>query len=194
MSLVPFDTEIINAIPSKDEVRLAHVNYCEGWHDKVGMGISVITAYVPAQGYRVFLKDNFHEFQEIAENPANVLIGYNSTVFDEPLLKAHSITPTKCYDFFRAVVKAHGLTGVGHGIGLSKLAEANHLQAKGEVTGKNAAILWQEGFVGKVIDYCLADTIRLKKLIELALAGRLRSPLNFRLVQVDLVELSGHSL
>lgn len=194
MSLIPFDCEIVNCIPDPKETRLAHINYCAGWGDKVGMGISVITAYVPHQGYRVFLKDNFHEFQAIAEDPANVMVGFNSVVFDDPLLRAHGISSATPFDFFRAVCAGHGITGVGHGLGLTKLAEANHLQAKGDVTGKNAAILWQEGFVGKVIDYCLADTIRLKKLVELALAGRLRSPLNFRLVPIDLVALSAHSL
>jgi hypothetical protein len=39
--------------------------------------------------------------------------------------------------------------------------------------------------LGKLIDYGLSDTIRTKKLIELAVEGKLRSPVNFRLLSID---------
>ena len=57
-----------------------------------------------------------------------------------------------------------------------------------------APILWQRGAHGQVIDYCLGDILRTKKLIELALAVRLRDVASGRVQRnLDVSQLKLHA-
>lgn len=65
---VIYDIEIIKAVPDRKFPRSEGVEYCAGWDDHAGMGVSVIGAYDYFTGRaRVFCKDNFDEFRNLIE-------------------------------------------------------------------------------------------------------------------------------
>jgi hypothetical protein len=153
------------------------------------MGVSVIAAYVWEQGYRIFLRDNFAAFRELAEAADTLCIGYNNRSFDDRLLEqalAINIAPNRSWDLLRAVrvARGEGPGSVG-GPSLDTLARSNFLPGKSG-SGAFAPLLWQKGKHGQVIDYCLNDVIQLKKLVELVIAGRLRDPDSGRILPVTL--------
>jgi hypothetical protein len=190
VKLVVYDCETKHCIPSsKTEPLLPGVIYCNGWTDYAGMGISIVTAYIWGEGYRVFLADNMDEFKVLAADPNTIMAGFHSERFDNRLVKGAlgvEIDPHRSFDLLRAIAKAVGVNpdGVPHGYGLSAMCEANFLPRK-QRDGVDAPLLWQRGCLGALIDYGLGDTIRTKKLIELAVDGRLRSPINFRCLELD---------
>lgn len=188
MKMVLYDVEIINAIPEKGSAPLEGIAYCKSWGDKVGMGVSVICAYVWGEGYRVFLEDNMSTFKALVEAPDTLLVGYNNKTFDDPLIEQAldiHVPANHSWDLLRAVRVARGEspTSVG-GPGLDRLCQANFLAGK-DGSGAFAPILWQRGQRGQVIDYCLRDVFMTKKLIELVYDGRLRDPDNGRILDVQ---------
>jgi hypothetical protein len=177
-----YDTEIIRAIPDRKAPNLDGIEYCAGWHDHANMGVSVIGAYdYGADRYRIFLKDNFAEFVALAA-ASRPLIGFNSLSFDDRLCAACGITTTPTdYDL---LVEMWGAAGLGAtfnypthaGFGLDATAKENLGNGK-TGDGARAAILWQRGEFGKVIDYCLEDVRLTKRLIDRVLRdGGLRDP------------------
>lgn len=192
MKLVVYDCEILNVIPDSI-TKLAPepgINYCKGWGDHAGMGISVICAYVWGDGYRVFLKDNMLEFQQLALAESTIMVGFNNRSFDDKLLAAclPVILPEhRSWDLLREFRRAKGgnpdAPGSGTG-GLNGLALANFLQGKQSTA--NAPRDWQQGLHGKVIDQCLNDVMLTKKLVELALDYRLRDPATGRKLAMDI--------
>lgn len=190
MNLMVYDCEIENAVPGK-EPRLEGIKYNQGWHDKAGMGISVICAYVWDQGYRVFMKDNFEAFKALVEDPNTLCIGYNNHAFDDPLVKAvlgFPIDDRRSYDLYSAVRVSRGTMNSAHGPSLDTLAKANFLAGKSG-SGALAPILWQQGKVGQVVDYCLNDVAITVRLLELVMAGRLRDPDSGRILDVAIPSL-----
>jgi hypothetical protein len=183
MNLVIYDCEIIRAIPDKRAGLIDGIAYCEGWSDHANMGVSVICAYVPREGYRVFLEDNFHEFKQLAEYQDTVCVGFNNRKFDDKLVLASGIAeiqPERSWDLLREIWRAAGLNpdsfGYHHGgFGLDAVAIANGLGGKSG-NGALAPVLWQQGKIGAVIDYCLRDVMLTKKCIERAIAGELVNP------------------
>lgn len=172
MKKVIYDCEIIKAIPSKDEPPEPDIEYCDGWRDFENMGVSVICAYESGVGYRVFLEDNFGEFAELIE-VADCVIGFNSIAFDNKLIEAAGFKniDEKSYDILVETWLAAGLepeySGSSHnGFGLDALAKENLGQTKSG-TGAFAAIQWQRGQYGAVIDYCLRDVVITKRLLEI---------------------------
>jgi hypothetical protein len=179
MKLLVYDAEILNAIPEKGMAPLEGIRYCQGWGDKVGMGVSVICAYSWDIGRpRVFLQDNFEEFKALAEDPETLLVGFNNHAFDDPLIRAAlgiTLDERRSWDLLRAYRVARGQDPgyIAGGANLDKLCKANFLPGKSG-SGAFAPILWQKGKYGQVIDYCLSDCYQTVKLIELVLDGRLR--------------------
>lgn len=193
MKLLVWDAEIVNAIPTKGQAPLPGINYCKNWGDFEGMGVSVITAYLTDVGYRVFLADNFDAFRALVDDPNTLCIGYNNHVFDDRLVEralAIPINPDRSWDLLGAIRVARGQSpaSVG-GPSLHNLCQANFLPGKSGA-GEFAPILWQKGKVGQVIDYCLNDTMQLKKLIELVIVGRLRDPESGRILNVVLPQIA----
>lgn len=182
MNLVIYDTEIINAVPTPGVERDPRYTYCEGWHDKAGMGISVICAYETGTASpRVFLKDNADEFGNLMES-TDAIVGFNNFHFDDRLLEANGfvVKPGKSIDLAALIWCAAGIPNGEHprGLGLDDICQANKLPGKtGE--GAFAPYDWQNGKIGKVVDYCLADvmcTLRLYR--QLATAGGCKDPRN----------------
>lgn len=191
MKAIVFDCEVVKAIPSNREPVINGIEYCGGWHDHAGMGISVIGAYDYETGAcRVFLEDNFAAFKELVDS-ATVVCGFNNGGFDDKLVKAvlgWEIPAEKSYDLLSEVWVAHGLgrryAGSEYsGFGLQDCAKANGLPGK---TGRGdlAPVLWQRGQRGQVVDYCLNDCFLEKKLIDRVLNGDFVSPKTNRVVNV----------
>lgn len=193
MKLVVYDCEILNVIPDSI-TKLAPepgINYCKGWGDHEGMGISVICAYVWGEGYRVFMADNASDFSALAGSDDTILVGFNNKAFDDKLIAAHfklfTVPEHRSWDLLREFRRAKGgnpdAPGSGTG-GLNGLALANFLQGKQSTA--NAPRDWQQGLHGKVIDQCLNDVMLTKKLVELALDYRLRDPATGRKLAMDI--------
>jgi hypothetical protein len=182
--MIVYDCEIIKAILGKKDLPLQHIEYCRGWDDHAGMGISCICAYDCEEScYRVFLKDNFGEFQDLV-NAHDFIVGFNSIAFDNRLCAANGITvpENKSYDLLQEIWVAAGLSPSfqypSHtGYGLDAVCHANFgLRKTGN--GALAPVDWQRGRHGKVIDYCLQDVRMTKKLLEISLLGEIVDPRN----------------
>lgn len=189
MKLMVYDVEIKNAIPEKGVAPLEGIRYCHGWGDYAGMGVSVICAYVfGGAGYRIFLEDNLEEFKTLAEDPETLIVGFNNRAFDDSVVRLGlniNIEERRSWDLLRAVRVARGRDPgyIAGGPNLDSLCKANFLAGKSG-NGAFAPILWQKGHVGQVIDYCLNDVIMTKKLVELAMVGRLRDHESGRILNV----------
>lgn len=178
MNALIYDCEIVKAILGKGEQLRSGIEYCAGWEDYAGMGISVICAYdVQKSEYRVFLQDNFSTFADLA-NKCEVLIGWNNHRFDDPLIKHHfGIVPKKSYDLRAQMAARHPDGKYMRG----SLGDFGHFNGCGEKTGSGelAPVMWQKGCHGSVIDYCLNDVRITKCLIDRVMTnGYLFSPDN----------------
>lgn len=174
INAILYDCEIARCIPPQwnEGERDPELEYCGGWDDFKGMGISVIAVYDLWQDcYRIFLEDNFNEFQKLVD-ARHGIIGFNSTSFDDNLCYAHGIKVATTYDLLAEVRIASGqpphyVKGQTRGgYSLEQLAQANLGYGKSG-TGSLAPELWQRGQRGAVIDYCLGDVAITKKLFEM---------------------------
>lgn len=177
-----FDAEIIKCIPNrKKEENNPKLEYCEGWTDFQNMGISVICAYdYKEASYKVFLQDNLDEFTELTKERA--LVGFNSVAFDDKLLQANDINAVTTYDLLQEVRLASGQPkqygkGLRRGYSLDALAKIN-LNTSKTATGALAPVMWQQGKIGAVIDYCLQDVVITKKLFDLSQKKKIIDPTN----------------
>ena len=183
-SLVIYDCEIIKAIPSTKEPRTEGIDYCLGWEDYDNMGISVICAYDAfEEQYRVFLKDNLDQFQDLI-NDRKYLMGFNNIKFDDQLCRANGlvIEQDKSLDLLVAIWQAAGLgpefrypTHIG--FTLDAMCEANEIKCK-TGSGALAPVDWQLGNYGNVIDYCLNDVKMTVDLFYASVIKKLNHPKN----------------
>jgi len=181
-----YDLEILNAIPPKNpQDEFFGMDYCEGWHDHKGMGISVICAYdCLMETYRVFCEDNWHGLLPLLNERA-VLVGFNNINFDNKVLRANNIPvdDEKCFDILREIWKADGLgpeyeTHSHNGYSLDDCARANFGFRKSG-NGALTPIHWQEKKIGSVIDYCLRDVFLTKRLYDkITNLGKIKHPKN----------------
>ena len=127
--------------------------------------------------FRVFLEDNFSEFQALVEDHGllgSPIVGFNSVAFDDRLCAANNIQVQTDYDILRAVWAAAGLgpdydNDTHAGYSLDDILRANKLGQKSG-HGAQAPIDWQQGRRGAVIDYCVQDANKeyrvLRKIID----------------------------
>lgn len=173
--MIIYDCEIVKAIQGKNEARKKGIEYCGGWKDFQGMGISCIGVYDYKENtYHVYCEDNLLEFQDLIDK-RTWIVGFNSLSFDNLLCQANEITIPieKSYDILVEVWKAAGLGSTFRfpthtGYGLDALCNANAIRGK-TGSGARAPILWQQGKIGQVIDYCLNDVKMTKELMDLIL-------------------------
>lgn len=177
--------EIIKAIPNKDGSKEPGIEYCEGWHDHYAMGISVVCGYDYDTGrFRVFMKDNFEELQEIFVKNHGPFVGFNNIGFDNQVLRANSIhiNDERCYDILKEIWVASGLTSnfqhPSHlGFSLDDVLSSNFKGIQKSGHGSFAPILWQKKQYAKVVDYCLNDIKCTKEVLDQILyRGLLKSP------------------
>lgn len=181
--MIVFDCEIKQAIPEKNRENLEGIKYCKSWRDFPNMGIAVVCVYdFREQRYRVFCEDTLSDFQDLV-NDRSIIIGFNNRAFDNRLCEANGIIvpASKSYDILVEVWAAAGLSPEyqhpSHaGFGLEALCGVNFgLKKSGK--GAHAPVLWQQGKIGAVIDYCL-DDVRLTRLLleRIMLWGVIRDP------------------
>jgi len=185
--MIIYDCEIIRAIPSEKEPVIKGIDYCKGWKDFFGMGISVICCYdYDTELYRVFLKDNFNEFSDLVDS-TDLVIGFNSINFDNKLCEAQGINIPEeiSWDLMRELMKSAG-TKSHSGFSLNACAKVNlHMDKTNK--GANAPVLWQRGKFGTVIDYCLSDVYITKRLVDIVIENEsLINPKNtYRSLHID---------
>jgi hypothetical protein len=178
-SILIYDCEIVKAIPNRDGSTIDGIEYCAGWRDFENMGISVIGVYDYVEDRaRVFCADNAEEFAVLWRG-RDLCIGFNSIPFDNELIDATpgwaSPLECDCYDLLREIWAAVGLGPEFNfkthgGYGLDAVCEANFGTRKSG-SGAFAPVLWQQGKIGEVIDYCLNDVHLTKQLFDAVLAG-----------------------
>lgn len=173
-NLVIYDTEIRNGVITQDNPAQPGYKYAKDWSDFEGMGIACICAFdiVEAQ-YRVFLEDNFSAFEELVAQRDGVL-GFNNWRFDDKLLRANGLKlpAVKSHDLAAAIWHAAGIPQGEHprGLSLNACCKAHGLPTKSG-NGADAPQDFQDGRIGRVIDYCLNDvrcTLQLYRYIERA--------------------------
>lgn len=171
--MIIYDCEILRAIPPRNETeRIPEIFYCGGWWDFEGMGLSCIGVYDYFEArYRVFLKDNFRDFQGLVDS-SDLVVGFNSLRFDNRLCAAHEIQvpEEKSYDLLAEIWAGAGLgeefnPTTHKNFGLEACCLANFNLGKSG-NGAMAPVLWQRGEFGAVIDYCLRDVWLTKKLLD----------------------------
>lgn len=168
MNILIYDTEIIRAIPSNEPL-VPGIQYCRGWKDFENMGIGVIGCHSSIYGDFTLL-DNFGELELLASDHDEI-VGFNSSRFDDLLLRANGIDVTTIYDLLTEAwvadglppVYTRGVTLAGYNLdNLARLAFGEQKTGSGEL----APVLWQQGKKQEVIDYCLNDVRLTKKLYE----------------------------
>lgn len=159
---VVYDVETKWCLPTTGEAPRASLRYCNASDDWLGMGISVVCAIdtrdmIP----RVFLEDNFGAFCALIEG--RCVAGHSNHTFDDPLVTAHGATITRSYDLIRHVRVAVGepphyvprLTRGGRRVNDFARVNLNGLQKSED--GALAPVMYQEGRIGALIDYCVRD-------------------------------------
>ena len=188
LNALVYDIEIVKAIRGRDEAPIEGIEYCEGWHDHAGMGVSVVGAHDLLTGRdRVFCSDNLSEFFELCANRA-LLISFNGVGFDNKVLRycsenivQHTHSDDKYYDILREVWKCKGLNPdkfywkTHGGFGLEFICRVNGIGGK-TGHGALAPVQWQRGEIGRVINYCLDDVHLTVDLFKLCQAGPIKSP------------------
>lgn len=176
MNILLFDCEIAKPIPSKEDPPVDGIEYCEGWTDHLGMGISVVACYdyswrLTGGLPRLFSKDNFEHFI-VAIAEADIVAGFNSKRFDAALLSAHGviIPETKHYDLYTEIKEAAGAGKFAKGYNLDNTCRVN-LGVQKASNPYALPIEWQRGNYGKVFDYALRDIMMLKGLMDMVIAG-----------------------
>ena len=168
--MIVYDIEILKAVPPRNGQREIGVEYCEGWEDHAHMGISTICVYdYETCRYRVFCHDNFQEFQALVhEHQRRGIVSFNGVQFDDKVCWHNGLKVESTYDILRELWVSAGLPptfqGASHkGFGLDACAKVNFGLGKTGYGG-DAPAQWQQGQIGKVVDYCLED-VRLTKLL-----------------------------
>jgi hypothetical protein len=174
-----YDAEIKNCIPTKKSlIEYPNLQHCAGWKDFANMGLACLCWADTATGLTgVVMDDNIDQFMATAKDLIEggaARGGFNQVNFDDNLLAVNGIVfpPGENFDLLRAIWSAAGLDpnsyGYHHnGYGLAAVAEANGLPGKiGE--GALAPVLWQQGKIGQVVNYCHHDVWLTATLISIA--------------------------
>ena len=174
--MIIYDIEIRKSILGKNETKIEGVEYCEGWDDHANMGVSCLCCYDYVEDrYRTFMEDNMEDFALLVD-ARDVIVGFNNKNFDNKVLAYEGTDPPeqaleylnkKSYDLL-AEIRAAG----GGWCSLDAMIKANGLAAGKTGNGALAPQWYQEGRIGKLLDYCTADVWLTKKLMDLVLQDK----------------------
>lgn len=185
-SIIVYDLEILRCIPGQGDM-IPGIEYCGGWHDHKSMGISVLAAYdYQEKATRVFCADNLQDFITLA-NQRKYRVSFNGKSFDDKVLEAAGFVfnenSTKAeipfnsdysthYDILLEMIYANGakrdkgiVPAMRKGLKLDAISQANGGKKKTE-DGALAPVMWQQGKIGRVIDYCINDVMMTKQLLD----------------------------
>lgn len=182
MNILIYDTEIRHGVPTADNPIKPGYKYAKDWSDFTGMGIAVVCAFdVLEARSRVFCEDNIGDFMDLIEQ-RDVVMGFNNWRFDDNLLhdNGFSIPRIKSRDLAAAIWHAAGVPQGEHprGLSLNACCKALGLPEK-TGNGADAPQDWQDGRIGRVIDYCQNDVrITLRLYRSLQGAGGMPDPRN----------------
>lgn len=144
-----------------------------GSNDPADLDISVVCIHDSAKGdgpesYSSYLEKDFPKLWSILEQ-ADVLVTWNGDHFDIPLLNKYypgDLVNIKSVDLMKEVQKS-----LGRRLKLDTVAEAT-LGANKTGHGSDALILWQNGELQKLIDYCVNDVKLTKELYDYAISNK----------------------
>ena len=161
-NIVVYDLEIKQVIDHKNVT----------WNDFDKMGISVGCIFDYRDGdYKVYLDDNLYSLNKRLKE-ADIVVGFNILKFDNKLLSAtlmeHEIKEEKCYDLLKEVRISTG-SHMPKGCKLDEVLKATFgLHMLKTANGAEAPIMYQDGRMGELISYCLADVRRERIVFEYA--------------------------
>ena len=158
MNVFIYDTEIKHGVVTDNNPAQRGYLYAKGWDDFAGMGIACLCGYdVGESRYRVFLDDNIDQFGEFVKT-FDAVVSFNGHRFDDKLLAANGIPLYRSIDLAALIWRAAGIPSGEHpkGLGLDAICRANKLPTK-TGNGADAPQDFQDGRLGKMIDYCLGD-------------------------------------
>lgn len=168
--IVVFDLEIKNVIGQNGVT----------WSTYGKMGISVGCAFdYRSMDYLVFMDDNIQELRELLAK-ANLIVGFNIVGFDLPLIASSTKVVEKnpdleIYDILYWSRKSTGWDGSNkfpQGLKLDEHLEGTFGKENMKTAnGAEAPKMWQNGEIGKLTSYCLADVKREKMLFEHIVKG-----------------------
>jgi hypothetical protein len=181
MNRLIYDIEIIKAIPTR-EPQIDGIEYCDGWLDHEGMGISVIGYQYNDEPIDCCLSAaSFLDLLISLDDEEYTLVGFNSRSFDDKLLAANGLEDIQTdYDLLEEVRIAAGFQAHfqsvprGYSYKLDAIAKANGMAKTG--SGELAPVLWQQGKEQQVIDYCKMDIAITAAMLDLGLVGELIDP------------------
>lgn len=155
-NIVVYDTEIKNVIDGK--------NVTWSTYDKMGISVACAFDYREMR-YRVFCDDNIQDLADRLNEFGTLIVAFNQKGFDNNLMRAFTtLNPDSelwLYDMLEESRIACGADKFTKGFRLQNHLETMKLDLK-TADGAMAPIWWQEGKVGRVIDYCLND-VRVEK-------------------------------
>jgi hypothetical protein len=183
-----YNCEIVKCIPG--DARFDEFEYCEGWSDYKGMGISVVATASSSGELKAFVWELESDRQKFLEQVAQAkeIVGFNSRSFDDCLMAANNVIISTTYDLLEQVRLAAGFGAdylsapKGYRYSLQYLSLANDLSKTG--SGALAPQFWQQGKRQEVIDYCLNDVRITQILLERGLKGELVDPNTYKLLEL----------
>ncbi len=194
---IVYDVEIKKLIPQKDIDPDPRYQYCENWVDYTGMGLSMLGTVT--QGTTIDYQSGWLEPADDGRQPgalkmidikgldpaqpelAPVIMSFNGLAFDDKLMKALGLDRfVTQYDLYLEILyAAHGYPGKkgkkkGYKYNLGVMGEANGCPKNGD--GAAAPILYQEGRLDELEQYCVNDCVIADHLFQLGRAGQLVDP------------------
>jgi hypothetical protein len=152
MNLLFLDCEIARCIPSHriaddpetdpDQSDRMMYQFCHGWTDFSGMGISCVTTFstVEARAH-VYLRDNLAELIESIRAHDHV-VTFNGDRFDIPLLRANDIMVHQHIDLAKVIWSACGIANGEHplNLGLNALPGKSNRRENGQRSERPEAV------------------------------------------------------
>lgn len=174
-----YDAETVRPVPPQQGDRKPGLEYCDGWDDYKGAGVSVVAAYSwSADCYFLYEREQLPEFQALVAVHDEVF-GFHSLEFDDQLLAAAGCQVQTTYDVLCEIRAAAGFprdwtkpvqpgepSRKGVSFSLELLAQLN--LGYGKIGYGNPPELWQQGHKAQVKARCLHDVKLLQKLLELS--------------------------
>lgn len=175
---IVYDCEIKRCIPMKGKPNNPDLEYCEGWTDYIGMGISVVCVYsFSDEVMYTLIPDNPFDKAKLQAlfKTTRCAIGFNNHHFDNKLLNAHRIPTPQTYDIFEEIKKVRGKYPKGYN--LDAITKANFLAGKAESEGGSLApILYQKWEMERLHKYCQQDVNMTVGVYKLVLENLLNDP------------------